>query len=876
GALADLLRAAIAKAEKRIVIAEEPYVGLRAMMEADQHLFFGREAEINDALEKLRASQLLAIIADSGAGKSSLVRAGLAPAFRRGAINAGQQVDPGCLWHVVTMRPGADPASGLARAVDQAAADLGVPGADRARLRDDAMSLDPTRVKFALTCDLPADQTETLLIVDQFEEVLTQAPEAAATEFLDLILALTMPGSGFRVVLTIRADYYNLLRRHQAMWSTLQKDTSRLRLGRLSDQGLAEIVARPLTLAGYDGETSSSRAAADREKQALTDRIRADVSDRPGDLALIQMALARVWEASQQGRSSLTGAYASVGGVFGALAHGADQVLATLDGDGESRLFALIARLVRPGETGGETRRTARLDEFDDDARALAQWLASDSGGRLVLVEEDRLEIAHEALIRQWSWLQARLQPVLEDVRTLHRLIERAAVWAGVSDRSPPDLDPQPDPETGAQVSAFTRRMIGASRLDQALEPGHERLALGADVEIFQTLAQRYPDWLSAVERRFVEASVGYRDGERARSAEMTRLLDRGFRMAARFGIVVVIALICAATFGWMMFESREEERAAKDAERIETIRANMRTRDLLTASSVIAGNAGDHEQAAGLALAALAAPGTALPYPEGRRALARASAHLTPPVTLTDTGRSLAEFLGATGSCLVIGSERQGLRLKALTDEEGACPAIDLKHSGTDPFTLRTIAVDPAETRIAAGARDGRITIWSLETGDVLADVRPSTAAVADLSLHPDHDMVAVTTLAGRTALLKPTPLQSIRQWNKDTTSVAISPDGDQLALGGGDGSIGLFETEFGGAIVNGGKLNSPVVDLAFSDDGRWLTAVIRDGRWVVWELSSAGMIELSAGTSDAELESVALDPLARRLAIGGFDGSI
>ena len=245
-ALADLIRRARSGDARPVVVAENPFVGLRAMTEAEQHLFFGRDAEINTIVGNLRASQLVAILADSGAGKSSLARAGVAPAFRRGAIEDGARSGSDRIWHVVTMRPGSDPMLGLTRGLDDAAASLGIASEDRVRLSGVLADGNASAIALALTCDQPASRTETLLIVDQFEELLTQTPDKERAAFMTLLLELARTGTGVRVLLTVRADYFNFVRAHADFWGRLHEDPNAIvRLKGLSDAGLAEAIARP-------------------------------------------------------------------------------------------------------------------------------------------------------------------------------------------------------------------------------------------------------------------------------------------------------------------------------------------------------------------------------------------------------------------------------------------------------------------------------------------------------------------------------------------------------------------------------------------------------------------------------------------------------
>ena len=105
---------------EKAVALENPFVGLKSMTEADADRFFGRNDEIATLIDKLKLHRLVAVVADSGAGKSSLAQAGLIPAFRGGKLSdiAGREPDDR-LWHVVVMRPGRDPIEGLKRGVTE-------------------------------------------------------------------------------------------------------------------------------------------------------------------------------------------------------------------------------------------------------------------------------------------------------------------------------------------------------------------------------------------------------------------------------------------------------------------------------------------------------------------------------------------------------------------------------------------------------------------------------------------------------------------------------------------------------------------------------------------------------------------------------------
>ena len=285
----------------------------------------------------------------------------------------------------------------------------------------------------------------------------------------------------------------------------------------------------PLRLAGHTDDT---------EQDAVIASIRRDISDRAGDLALVQMALYAMWQKHRADGVDLLVAYSQVGGVVGALAHEAEHVRTQrLDAAERSLLTSLLIRLVRLGETGGATRRAADLADFDGPRRVLAARLATEEFGRLLLAGERSIEIAHEALITQWPWLQNTLNSAAADMRILDRLMDKAHRWN----------------TTGSHDA--------------------EHLATGAERVEFSALAQECPDWLSTAEREFVAASEGAHAANEQRirdEQERKRFTDRLRRMTtglAATAAVLIISLIAAVWF-WHGAQTAEDASrlAAQDA----------------------------------------------------------------------------------------------------------------------------------------------------------------------------------------------------------------------------------------------------------------------------------------------------------------------
>ena len=180
-----------------------PYKGLRAFQEADADDFFGREALTGQLLARLvepgEESRFLAVVGPSGSGKSSVVKAGLVPALRKGALPGSDQ------WFITEMVPGAHPLEELERAL------MGIAADPELNLKEE-LAKESYGLLRAAWLALPSKEGELLLVIDQFEELfILVADEAERAHFLELLhRAVADKDSIVRVVVTLRADFYDL------------------------------------------------------------------------------------------------------------------------------------------------------------------------------------------------------------------------------------------------------------------------------------------------------------------------------------------------------------------------------------------------------------------------------------------------------------------------------------------------------------------------------------------------------------------------------------------------------------------------------------------------------------------------------------------
>ena len=437
---------------RRAITGVSPYKGLLAYQADDAEDFFGRDTDIAALLARVAASRLLAVVGASGSGKSSLVRAGLLPSLRRGALAGSAE------WPQVLLNAGARPllelAAGVAAALNQPAGEVmsaleaGGGGLDEVLRRADAgrgTGPAPARV---------------VIVIDQFEEIFTACQDAAERErFAETLLhAATVPDGRALVIAVMRSDFFGHCAELPGLAAALESST--VLLGPMDEGALRAVIEGPARRADLTLEPG------------LADAMIHDVAGEPGGLPLLSHALYETWERREH-RALTLAAYRDAGGARGAIARTAENVYATvLDADQQAIARSLFLDLTELGEGTEDTRRRARradLDERAGGADRLDPVLDVLVGSRLVTVGDDTVEVAHEALIREWPRLRDWLDEDRETLRALRHLSMAAGEWDH-GGRDPADLYRGPrlvaalDASATAALTDRDQQFLAASR----------------------------------------------------------------------------------------------------------------------------------------------------------------------------------------------------------------------------------------------------------------------------------------------------------------------------------------------------------------------------------------------------------------------------
>jgi len=790
--------------EEEVTVSDvtNPYKGLRAFSESDADHFFGRETLIQQLLARLSEggdlSRFLAVIGPSGSGKSSAVKAGLLPALRRGGLLGSEN------WFYVDFMPGPNPFEELEAALLRVA--VNPPPSLLDQLKEGNRGL--IRVVNRI---LPNDPSvELVLVIDQFEELFTLVvnEEERALFLSNIVTAILDERSRVRVVITLRADFVDRPLRYMDFGELMQRRNELILP--LTPEELERAILGPAKHVGLKIESG------------LVSAILRDLGDQPGTLPLLQYALTELFE-KRTGNALTKTSYDEIGGALGALGRRAEEVYAGLNENQQTIARQLLLRLVTLGEGMEDTRRRVLLGELEQlKAPALSRVEGGSEAAfrhssimeildvfnktRLLTFDNDPItrgptvEVAHEALLREWTRLREWLNESRADLRLQRQLANAAHEW-GHANRDESFL------LTGAHLAQFE----GWSGSTGLALTQHERDFLNASIDL-------------SVKEKTAQAE------QQAREARLKQRVQRVLQVLV--GVFLIAAIISG---GLAIWANKQREEALRQA----SIGLASQTMLELDGTSP--------ERSVLLALEAL----ENYPYTwQAEQALGQIVHEFRLRYIVTGHNDTVMDMAWSPDGSMFATTGKDGVLRIWDTETRAELHTISAHPAFDAGFFLgvRELAWSSDGSRIATAGLDKTAKVWEVATGKEIITFSGHSDEVWSVSWSADGLWVASASKDG-----------TVKIWNAKTGKekftlsnhtgpvkrVAWSPDGKHIATAGDDGTARLWDGETGEEqiVLSGHTIG--VWSVAWSPDGRRLATASEDGTVRVWDAETG--VELS-----------------------------
>ena len=394
-------------AENGVTSSVCPYRGLRYFdfTQEDAQYFYGRQVLTDQLLEKVRVSNFLAVLGASGSGKSSVVRAGLLYQLQQGKRLSGSDT-----WQIKIFQPGEHPLQSLARAF----VDAGLSDIERASQLQQAEALIAGGGFSQLITVV--DTPRVVLLVDQFEEVFILCADGKERQqFFDFLLAgLQRCRDKLCLMLTMRADFFGKCAEYGELAAKIQDNL--LTVTSMSQSELRQAITAPAKQVNLVLESE------------LVEQIISDVADSPGFLPLLQYTLTELWGQRTEDKLTLA-AYTRSGGVKGTLQKRANEVYEGLSGEEQETAKRIFLELTQLGEGTEDTRRRVLLRDLVTSSH-VEQVIQKLADARLIVTQEEFVDVAHEALIRHWLLLRKWLDENRDRLREKRKIEAAAQEWS--------------------------------------------------------------------------------------------------------------------------------------------------------------------------------------------------------------------------------------------------------------------------------------------------------------------------------------------------------------------------------------------------------------------------------------------------------------
>ncbi len=869
------------QAQAEAIWLGDPFRGLEAYDFEHAQIFYGRDASVRKAIEQLvqqarNGSSFLLVSGASGSGKSSLVKAAVLPRLMK-----PQRIEGAAFLRRLSVRPsdlGGDLVLGLVEALTRGtqAEGVGLPEllgpAQRAADLAQHLRTSPEAIGFVFSgalgrvtdaarragLVLAHEDAKLILVIDQLEELFT-IPTISLDErrlFIRLLDGLARQGMVWTIA-TVRADFWHRVAELPEL-VTLCEGQGRLDVGAPTAAELADIVRRPAQAAGLAFERNADVGV--RLDALLVEHAEA----APGVLPLLSFTLEALYaeDVSRRGGRLLTHAtYQALGGLEGAIATRADEVVVSLPPEAQAAL-PLVLRALTTVSTGSEqvtVARAAPLDSFavGSPARSLIDALTA---ARLLVASSEgavpTVRLAHEALIRRWGRAREQLEADRRDLETRVLIERQDKRW---------------------------RTSTGAAQ--------QQLLLRDPDLANATDLVRRWGDELPAALRDFISRSAGA-----ARAAARRRWAIAGAVMAG-------LAALATASFAAFYIAEIQRNEAliaqsrflARDAQA--AVASGDATRGVLLSLAALPRSLADPDrpfvkQAAYALEDALANrrehailqghAGTVWSVafsPDGTKVVTSADDGIARIWTVA-TGAETAALSGHTARIWAAAFSPDGKRVATASDDGtarlweigGGAGAVLRGHA--DGVT--SIAFSPDGQQVATGSEDKTARLWNARTGALLATL-PHDGLVNHVAFSPDGRrlLTASTDNSARLwDLATGTAVLVLKGHKGFVQSASFSADGSRVVTASWDESARVWDANTGAVLAVLQGHDGWVVDASFSRDGTHIVTASTDKTARLWN-AATGVLTRALIGHESPLSNAVFSPDGRRVVTSSQDHS-